>query len=65
MKVEPINPVNKINLNLRQNQNGNMQGKKKEDNNKGKNNNSNPAVILEISEEGRRRLRDSHDDEER
>ena len=26
MKVEPINPVNKLNLNLRQNQNGNQFG---------------------------------------
>ncbi len=52
MKIEPIKPVYKSTFNSKSNQNKENQSKQ----NKKDKKNENPAVILEISAEGRKKL---------
>lgn len=52
MKIEPVNPIYKSTFNTKQNPNKNNQSKQ-DKKNKAK---ENPAVILEISAEGRKKL---------
>lgn len=52
MRIEPIDPIYKSTFNTKQNPNKNNQSKQ-DKKNKAK---ENPAVILEISAEGRRKL---------
>lgn len=54
MKIEPIKPIYKSTFNAKQNQNkSNQQKQDKKDKAK-----ANPAVILEISDEGRKKFED-------
>lgn len=58
MEIQPIKPVYKPTFNTKQNPNQENKNNNKNNNNKKQKKNSNPAVILNISAEGRKKSED-------